>query len=77
MMVAVGDGRSSIEWSAESVAGVMAGEACGRDGVRVGRGWSGGDRGRVVGTSLAWGEVLHEVWVRRTDGGLSARPETQ
>ena len=45
--------------------------------MRVRREWGGGDWDCFVGATLARGEVLHQVWVRRTGGGLSARPETQ
>ena len=45
--------------------------------MRVRREWGGGDWDCFVGATLARGEVLHQVWVMRTDGGVSARPETQ
>ena len=45
--------------------------------MRVRREWGGGDWDCFVGATLARGEVLHQVWVMRTDGGGSARPETQ
>ena len=45
--------------------------------MRVRREWGAGDWDCFVGATLARGEVLHQVWVMRTDGGVSARPETQ